>query len=233
MSRIDRVSQIASRLEQQILSGELVPGTQIPSEREISAQLKVSRSVVREALGRLASLGLIQSVHGSGTRVGTPTTKQVTMGYRRLLSRDDVKLEDVWAVRMPLETAIAALAAQNREEEHLVRLEKAQKVLGSARRSLEAHAKADLEFHSILAEASGNPVFAVVLAPIQELLIASRRRTLGRYGSQLAHEHHAKILQAVTDRDPDRAAREMRAHLTANLMHLKQEAENEEKFATE
>lgn len=228
MSRIDRVSQIAGRLEQQILSGELASGTQIPSEREISAQLKVSRSVVREALGRLASLGLIQSVHGSGTRVGAPSTKQVTMGYRRLLSRDDVRLEDVWAVRMPLETAIAALAAKNRLDEHLVRMEKVQKILGSARRSLEAHAKADLEFHAILAEASGNPVFAVVLAPIQELLIATRRRTLGRYGSQIAFEHHNKILKAVAEHDADRAAQEMRQHLTANLLHLKQEAQKEQ-----
>src|SRR6516162_2294127 len=98
MSRIDRVSKIAGRLEEQILSGELAPGTQIPSEREISAQLGVSRSVVREALGRLASLGLVRSIHGSGTRVGTPSTKQVTVGYQRLLSRDDIKMEDVSAV---------------------------------------------------------------------------------------------------------------------------------------
>ena len=106
-------------------------------------------------------------------------------------------------------------------------MEKTQKVLGSARRSLEAHAKADLEFHSILAEASGNPVFALVLAPIQELLIATRRRTLGRYGSQIAFEHHNKILKAVAEEDPDRAAKEMREHLTANLLHLKQEAQKE------
>lgn len=233
MSRIDRVSQVAGRLEEAILSGELAPGTQIPSEREISAQLKVSRSVVREALGRLASLGLIQSVHGSGTRVGTPTTKQVTLGYRRLLSREDVKLEDVWEVRMPLETNIAALAAEHRTDEQIERMQKTQKILGNSRRSLEAHAKADLEFHSILAEASGNPVFAVVLAPIQELLIATRRRTLGRYGSQIAFEHHAKILQAVVDHDADRAATEMRNHLAANLMHLRQEAEKEARAAAE
>jgi len=227
MSRIDRVSKIAGRLEQQILSGELAPGAQIPSERDISAKLGVSRSVVREALGRLASLGLITSVHGSGTRVGKPTTRQLTIGYQRLLSRDDVHLQDVWAVRMPLETAIAALAAANRDDDHLARMEKTQKILGNPRRSLEAHAKADLEFHWTLAEASGNPVFAVVLSPIQELLILSRRRTLGRYGSQIAFEHHAEILKAVADKNADRAAAAMRRHLRANLAHLVAEERRE------
>jgi GntR family transcriptional repressor for pyruvate dehydrogenase complex len=224
MSRIDRVSQVAERLEQRILSGELAPGTQIPSEREISAQLGVSRSVVREALGRLASLGLVRSIHGSGTRVGTPSTKQVTVGYQRLLSRDDIKMEDVSAVRMPLETMIAALAAQHRTQEHIEQLEKTQKILGNPRRSLAAHVKADLEFHSTLAAASGNPVFAIVLLPIQELLIETRRRTLGRYGAEIAHVHHAKILDAVIAQDPQRAVEGMREHLAVNLTHLQQDA---------
>src|SRR5262249_7203031 len=147
----------------------------------------------------------------------------LTIGYQRLLSRDDVRLEDVWAVRMPLETAIAALAAEHRTDEHLARMEKTQKILGNPRRSLDAHAKADLEFHCTLADASGNPVFAVVLSPIQELLILSRRTTLGRYGSQIAFEHHAEILTAVSRRQADRAAAAMRHHLQANLEHLLQE----------
>src|SRR5215467_499557 len=144
MPPADRVSEVVRDLEQRILSGQLAAGDRVPSERDLSAQMGVSRSVVREALGRLASLGLVRSVHGSGTRVEAAATRPVTVAYQRLLSRPDFRLDDLSAVRLPLETAIAAAAAARRTDEHLARLEKTQKILGNPRRSLEAHVKADL-----------------------------------------------------------------------------------------
>jgi GntR family transcriptional repressor for pyruvate dehydrogenase complex len=226
MSRVDHVTQIAAELEQAILSGELAPGDLLPSERDISAQRGVSRSVVREALGRLASLGLVRSVHGSGTRVEAPSSRPVTMGYQRLLSRPDCRLEDLAAVRLPLETTIAALAATRRTDADLERLEKTQQVLGKPRRSLEAHVAADVEFHAALADATGNPLFQVVLAPIQQLLIDSRRRTLGHYGSEIAYRHHGEILAAVRACDAEAATAAMRRHLEANFQHLHEAAGN-------
>src|SRR5262249_36106976 len=156
-----RVSQLAEHFERAILAGELAAGELLPSERELSAKMGVSRSVVREALGRLASLGLVKSVHGSGTRVEAADTHQLTVGYQRLLARTDYKLDALSAVRLPLETAIAGAAALRRSDDHLARLEKTQKVLGNPRRSLEAHVRADLDFHAVLAEATGNPLFQV------------------------------------------------------------------------
>jgi GntR family transcriptional regulator, transcriptional repressor for pyruvate dehydrogenase complex len=220
MSRTDHVTKVASRLEEAILSGELAPGDYLPSEREISAQMDVSRSVVREALGRLASLGLVRSVHGSGTRVEEPSSRPVTVGYQRLLRRTDLRIQDLAAVRLPLETTIAALAAARRTAADLDALRATQKVLGNPRRSLEAHVRADLDFHAVLARATGNPLFQVVLAPIQELLIESRRQTLGRYGAEIAFRHHARILTAVEASDADAAERAMREHIQANFQHL-------------
>jgi DNA-binding FadR family transcriptional regulator len=226
MSTADRVTKVVRHLEQTILSGQLTPGDSLPSEREISANLRVSRSVVREAIGRLASLGLVSSVHGSGTRVAVPNARPITTGYQRLLRHGELDLRHLAEVRLPLETAIAALAAQHRTDEHVARLAATQEVLGDAGGALEAHVQADLEFHAVLAEASGNPLFGIVLAPIQELLIESRRRTLGRHGALLAHEHHAAILAAVAAGDADAAAQAMRRHLQANVQHL---AEDEAK----
>jgi DNA-binding FadR family transcriptional regulator len=220
MARTDHVSHVADYLEKAILSGQFAPGDQLPSERDISAQLNVSRSVVREAFGRLTSLGLIRSVHGSGTRVESPTSRVVTLGFQRLLARPDIRLEDIAAVRLPLETTIASLAADRRTEEQLLRLEQTQAILGDPRQSLDAHVQADLDFHATLAEATGNPLFQVVLAPIQQLLIVSRQQTLGRYGSEIAHQHHTRILAAVRARDASAAAEAMRRHLETNVEHL-------------
>lgn len=213
MSQVDRVSLVASQLEQQILSGDLAPGDLLPPEREICKQLGVSRSVVREALGRLASVGLIRSQHGSGTRVEVPSSKSVTEGFERLLKLGAYSLEQLAMVRMPLETAMTRLAAISRTEEHLQRMVDCQRILADPQAGLESHVRADLEFHAALADGSGNPIFEMVLAPIQELLIESRRRTLGRDGADVALEHHERILAAVRDHDPDEAEAAMCDHI--------------------
>jgi GntR family transcriptional repressor for pyruvate dehydrogenase complex len=220
-SRVDLVSKIVRDYEQAILRGELSPGDRLPAEREMSAQLGVSRGVVREALGRLASQGLVRSQHGSGTRVERPTIGDTAQGFQRLLRRAEIDLAHLAEVRLPLETAIAALAATRRTEAHLRRLAATQRVLGSTRRSLAEHVKADLDFHATLAEATGNSLFGVVLAPIQERLIESRRRTLGQYGARLAHGHHAAILSAVQTGDAAAASAAMREHIEANQEHLR------------
>lgn len=219
-SASDRVSEITLQLERMILSGDLAVGEYLPAERALSEQLGVSRSVVREALGRLTSLGLIESRHGSGTRVAVPSGREISVGYERLLRTSDVPLLDLAAVRLTLETTMAALAAAGRRESHLQQLEAAQAVLANPRRSLAAHVKADAEFHSLLAEATGNRVFPLVLAPIHDLLTDSRLKTLKRYGAALAHAHHQKILDAVRERDASAASAAMREHLSVNSRHL-------------
>src|SRR5262245_16801567 len=223
MAGADRVSELVAHFEKLILTGELAPGDLPPAERVLSAERNVSRSVVREAIGRLASLGLVRSVHGSGTRVETPSGRPITQGYQRLLRRGEVDLTHLAEVRLPLETTIAGLAARHRTQELLTRLERTQEALAEPRATLESQVRADLEFHALLAEASGNPLFGLVLAPIQELLIESRRRTLGRHGSLLALRHHAAILDAVRRQDEAGAVAAMRRHLEVNEKHLAEE----------
>lgn len=217
-----RVGDVTAHLERRILSGDLAVGEYLPAERTLCEQLGVSRSVVREALGRLASLGLVTCRHGSGTRVASPSGREIAVGYERLLRGSDAPLEDLAVVRLPLETTIAALAATARAEPHLSRLEATQRILSNPRKSLAAHVKADGAFHAILAEATGNRFLPLVLTPIRDLLIASRLQTLRRFGAALACAHHEKILAAVRRQDPVAAAAAMREHLTVNSRHLQE-----------
>ncbi len=222
MARPDHVTDLASKLEHAILAGELQPGEKLPSERTLSTRWGVSRSVVREALGRLASLGLVQSRHGSGTSVAAPTTKQLEVGLQRLLARPDFHLQHLAEMRLPLETTIASLAAERRNEFHLIRLADTQLVLGDANLTLLEHVQADQAFHAVLADATGNPLFALVLEPLQKLLIESRRRTLDAFGADLAYTHHGRILAAVAARDAAAAHEAMRLHLVTNYQHLQE-----------
>ncbi len=220
MPTIEKVARIVDHFESQILSGELAPGVALPPERALCGTFNVGRSTVREAMNRLGSLGLVRTVHGSGTRVEAPSGRSITEGYQRLMRRADPDLAKLAQVRMPLETALAELAARHRTEAQLARMEATQAALSDPAAGLEAHVRADLEFHAILAEASGNPFFGIVLAPIQEVLIESRRKTLGEYGAALASDHHAEILAAVRAGDAARAAEAMRHHMQVNMRHL-------------
>jgi GntR family transcriptional repressor for pyruvate dehydrogenase complex len=216
----DRVTEVSVRLEEMILSHQLATGALLPPERELSAQMGVSRSVVREALRRLQSVGLVTSLQGSGTRVAEPTGKQVVVGYERLMRHAVCSLKDLSSARAPLETTIAAMAAEHRTDDDLARLEMTQNVLGDPSCDLQTHINADVSFHALLAEATRNPIFPLLLSPIQELLVESRRQTLSQYGAQLAHEHHATILAAVRARDAAAASQAMARHMETNLHQL-------------
>ena len=227
-SRVDHVSRIAGELERAILAGELSPGDRLPSERAISARSSVSRSVVREAIGRLAGLGLVRSIQGSGTRVEAADARLVALGYRHWFHRADVRLENLAEVRMPLETTIASLAAKTREDEHLARLDRAQEILGDESKSLEERVEADLEFHATLADATGNPLFQLILAPIRRPLLESRRRTIAGKGPEIAQRQHSVILNAVRERDSEKAASAMREHIESSLRHLRELGSSED-----
>jgi len=216
----DRVSEIVAHLEKLILSGKLQPNDRLPPERDLAEQWEVSRSVVREAIGRLAALGLVRSRQGSGTRIALPDGSHQLLNYAWMLKRGLVRIEHLCTVRLPLETTIAALAAEHRTDAHLRALREAQRSFGNPKNTLKVHVEADVRFHAILGEATGNPLFQIILAPVQELLIESRRRALGRYGNKAAHEQHAKILDAVTRRDVEEAGEAMRVHILYNSQNI-------------
>lgn len=221
-SAADRVSEIVAHLEKLILSGKLQAGDRLPPERELAEQWKVSRSVVREAIGRLAALGLVQSRQGSGTRIAAPDGSHQLLNYTWMLKQGLVQLEHLCTIRLPLETAIAALAAEHRTDAHLKALRDAQKAFGNSKNSLKGHVEADVRFHSLLCEATGNPLFQLILAPVQELLIEGRRRALGRFGNKTAYEQHAKILDAIVKQNADAAREAMRVHILFNSENISQ-----------
>lgn len=213
-SRIgDRVAEVIRTLESQIDSGVYLPGSRLPSERQISERLAVSRSVVREALNRLESQGTVSTRHGSGTVVQSPTTKPASEALERLLRRTPTGLPELIEVRLCLETTIAALAAQRRTDDNLRRLEETVAVLAQAGRKLDDFIAADLDFHAELAKAAGNSVFTAVLAPVQAMLAIGRRKTLSVDGPAIALADHRKILDRIRAKDAEGARKLMAEHL--------------------
>jgi DNA-binding FadR family transcriptional regulator len=120
---------------------------------------------------------------------------------------------DLIEVRRPLEAAIAALAAERAMPAHIEQLEESVRQLSSARRASE-QVDADLRFHDLLAEATGNPIFPLLLRTLAGLMRCSRQKTLARGGAALSAAGHGAVLVAVKRRDPDAARQAMLDHLT-------------------
>jgi DNA-binding FadR family transcriptional regulator len=206
------VESAVQALRGYILHGELAAGDTLPSQGRLCSDLGVSRSVIREAMQILQSQGLIEISQGRRPRI-LPAGPAAAVGtLSTLMERTDVSLQKLLEVRQPLEVEIAGLAAQRASQIHVEQLTAAIEALAEAN-DLERQTAADVRFHKALAEASGNPLFGVLLDVMAELLHESRRRTLQRSGAEMAIAFHRRILAAVAAGDADAARRAMAQHM--------------------
>ena len=198
-------------------------GSELPSEAELGGRLGVSRTVLREALKHLQAQGLVEIAQGKRARVGAADPRASIESLDILLRRSAGSLLQLVEVRRPLEAEIVDLAARRGSPEALEEAARAVEAMASTS-SLDAQIDADLKFHRALAQATGNPVFVLLLDTLAGLMRVSRQKTLGKHGARIAVEHHREILDAVSRRDPVRARAAMLAHLGLNERHLREGA---------
>jgi GntR family transcriptional repressor for pyruvate dehydrogenase complex len=216
----DLVSQVIHHLRSEIVSGTHAAGTTLPSEGNLAESFAVSRTVIREAMRSLRSQGLIIMSQGARPRVAEVDFQPTVESLELLLKRSRTTLLHLTEVRQPLESTIAQLAAERASEQQVAALQDAIDELKRAT-TLAARVTADIRFHDLLAEATGNPVFSVLLKTLAGLLVASRRRTIQSAGPQPALVGHVEILTAIRNRDPQAAAAAMRRHLGAAEENIK------------
>jgi GntR family transcriptional repressor for pyruvate dehydrogenase complex len=172
--------------------------------------LGVSRTVLREAMKLLEAQGLVTISQGRRAEVRPAGPQAAIDSLDTLLQRTEGTLLHLVEVRKPLEGEIAALAAERIDHFLLTQADRAVSDLEHAK-TLDEQVAADLRFHRVLAEATGNPLFVVLLDTIAGLLKASRVHTIGTFGIRAALDGHRDILRALRRRDA-KAAREAMLH---------------------
>jgi DNA-binding FadR family transcriptional regulator len=203
---------VLSRLTEHIVMGDFGTSGLLPSQGELAASFGVSRTVIREAMRGLCAQGLVDISQGRAPRVKPPDSKATVASLRLLLRRNKATLLHLVEVRQPVEGEIAALAAERANDEHLRQLERAVHDLATASQ-LEARIEADVRFHRILAEATGNPVFVLLLETLAEFMHESRQKTLVYSGVEQAFAGHRAIFEAVRNHDSAKAREVMQEHL--------------------
>jgi GntR family transcriptional repressor for pyruvate dehydrogenase complex len=210
----DKVEQLITALHIYIVEGNLRPGMEILSERELAEKLGVSRFSLREALSVAQAQGLIEIKRGCRPRVAKPTSKAASEAIALVLKRCGKKtFFDLTEARKSLECEIAGLAALRAKKHHLKKLHETIEQIEANPTDLSLCVEKDFEFHSILVDASENIIFKIMLEPLTELLRKSREETMRQNGVKRAIAGHTRILAAIIEKKPDKARKAMANHL--------------------
>lgn len=209
---------VASQIEDAIISGLYAEGDQLPPERELMEQFGVGRPAVREALLLLERSGVVQLSAGERARIVHPTidglVDQISASARHFLatSTGERSLQEAGRV---IESAIARNAAEVATPDEIGRLEQALDANRQSLASLENFEVTDVAFHFAIAEIGGNQVFTAMHRAIVGWL-AMQRYVASRAAPEAmpnALLHHEKIFEAIAAREPERAGRMMDAHI--------------------
>jgi len=212
--RKDKVyDQVARKLEQFILQ-ELKPGDKLPSERELAASCKVSRSSIRDAIRRLEMIGLVEPRQGAGTIVRDVSPDALVNPLFSALMRQRRHVADLLDVRMMIEPPIAARAARHITPEQLHTLEQVLTRQKDKVNAGELSMDEDAEFHYTIATAANNAVVLHVVDVLMDLLRETRERNMQVEGRlQKSFEGHKRIFTALCRGDAKAAETAMRRHL--------------------
>ncbi len=209
--------RVAGQLARRIDRGELGPDQRLPTEQQLAERFGVSRTVVREAVSRLKSMGLVVSRQGAGVFVAP-------RGQARALAFDPSVLQSlesvvhVVEVRRALEGEVAALAAQRITPAKARALRAALQKLDAAVADGADGVEEDLAFHRCIAQATGNPQFERLLAFLEQYQRDAMRVTRtnesmhGAFMRAVNREHEA-IARAVIAGDAVAARRAAVRHM--------------------
>ena len=163
LARVTVVDELEARLSEEILDGTLATGELLPPERELAERHGVNRTTLRGALARLERSGLIETRQGSGSRVraleegaGAEVLPLITAG------RKGEWLAEIFEARSYVGALIAERAAAKRRPEHVRELRALLERIRTAPSAAEAQ-RADAELHRVLARATGNRVFVLLV----------------------------------------------------------------------
>lgn len=206
--------QVSSQIQELILSGELLPGDKLPSQRDLAASLGVSPVVVREAIKVLEERGLLEARVGSGTYVSELTHQSIADTLSLLLRQGKMSFDHLHEVRQTLEIEIAGLAAARAQPEDIAKLAEAIQHMDLGLDNPDQYIDADFEFHLALARSTQNPLFPLLTFTLLDVLQRSRELIFQVPGAPgRGQTYHRAILDRVRCGDVAGAQTAMQEHL--------------------
>jgi GntR family transcriptional repressor for pyruvate dehydrogenase complex len=208
---------IARQIRQAVLSGELSVGDRLPGERELIAQSGYSRSVVREALRLLEDDGLIvlQAGRNGGAIVSNPTTNQIVSNIDMHLRLQQTSVRDVHEAQRVIEPLIVKMAIEKGTDEDFAKIRETIELIERNPKDIELVRLQSNRFHTLLGEATKNNVLAIMAGILRQIVIDFRYEGDEKEALAIARIHR-RILEAVEDKDVEKAVRRSLRHIHAS-----------------
>lgn len=220
-------AQVITHILDLIKRGVVKPGERLPTEKQLTEQLAVSRTCVREAIKSLQSLQLISVRPKIGSVVLEPSPVALLNAEYLSTSAFMQQADSLIEFRKVLELGLVALAAEKatetdwaamrgvlREQETALSLDRSTPQADAAFHK--AIGGANIRFHKAVAAATRNPLAIMVLEAISEPLIEVSRRTNEMPGvPEAGLRQHWAIYRGIRENNPDKARQAMRSHLEA------------------
>jgi DNA-binding FadR family transcriptional regulator len=206
--------QTAAGLRKLIVERQLKPGDRFFSENSLAAMFNVGRSTIREAVKILAAENVVEIHHGKGTFISRH------MGVNRdplglYFANQNRLLFNLLETRLIVEPHIAFLAAERAVNDDINRLERIVRAYDEPSTDWNSRfSSLDVDFHTALADCTKNDVLRRFVPSICDAIWKGREETADNTAShERAAAYHRSIFEAVRDRAPDDARKEMIAHI--------------------
>jgi len=225
--RATSVTQEAiDKIRELIVSGEWGPGTRLPREADLAAQLGLSRNSLREAVRALSLVNVLEVRQGDGTYVSSLEPDLLlgeTTRFATHLLRGRTVLE-VFEVRRLLEPAAAALAALRMDADGKERLRRELDRMFDAGERVEDLVEADAAFHDVIAGSTGNAVLRSLLESLSTRTVRARlwHGAVDRQALDTARAEHTRIYDSIAAGDPDLARSAAMLHIESNERWLRE-----------
>jgi GntR family transcriptional repressor for pyruvate dehydrogenase complex len=213
--RVAVTHEAIDKIKDMIVRGELVPGSRLPSEKDLAERLGLSRSSMREAVKALEVIRVLDVRRGDGTYVTSLEPKLLLEAISFVVDlHDDDSLLEIFAVRRVLESHATGLAAQRASEDDLVDLATELDCVATEI-DIESLIGHDVRFHGAIARLAGNEYLASLLDSLTSQTVRARVwRGLTQAGAvERTLAEHRAILDAITDRDVEIATSLAQVHI--------------------
>ena len=201
--------QIASLIQKKIIEDEIMVGSRLPTERQLAEELRVSRSVVREALRILDLSGHVQIKKGpkGGIFVSNVYHKPISVSLKNMADNGQITVDDMWDVRTSFEPLLVMQATRKASKEDLEKLDRLFADAASHLTDPVYLKNKNFEFHIILADISGNPILSTFMKAFLEMLAEVAYNFLDIAFEQNLLKIHKELAQAIARRKPMEAKR--------------------------
>lgn len=226
---------VIEQIQEMLLDGRLKKGDRLPSERELTEQLSVSRTSIREAMRALEILGLVESRQGEGNFISGDLDDNIFQPLSLLFMLNQGRFENVLELREVLELECVSLAVERATAEDISELKTLVHALKESSDEKEA-ARLDKEFHYKIAEMTGNSLMLSLfkaISTLMEAFIKNARELIhsDELNRDILNVIHQSVCDGIEEHNRGKAMGAMERHFTLiNTTYLEM-AEKENNFS--